>query len=235
MDERSRSPRPPPRGRRQPQPRPPPPLFAPAPTAAEQHALPISSLPHAWLRISTSVRRPSRGLYIDGLSMLLELALLGLLDVPPVVVSRGRRESGSLVDVGAQTGRSAPLDGALERLRSIGEPIDARQATARLAPYVAALSVPAIGGKETRDRLRDAIIGDGPTDIRTALLVWMLKQDLVLGDVAREAIFPGRTAVTRRALRRAGPDCYALADHEVAAAAHRVLFATFFIPRGTGG
>ena len=201
------------------------------PTGDEREGLPIGSLPHAWLRMSASVDRTWQGLHIDGVSMLIELALRGLLDVPPVAGSRGTRESGVHVVVAAPIGDNAALDGALERLRALSEPLTAVDAAVRIAPYVAALAVSAIGVEQTRARVEGAIVGEGATDIRTALLVWMLKQGVVLGDFAREEIFPGPTEVTRRALRRARPNFYTLAEYEVAAAAHRVLFAIALVLR----
>ena len=201
------------------------------PTGDECQALPIGSLPHAWLQMSASVHRARMGLQIDGVSMLLELALRGLLDVPPVAGSRGTTKSGVNVVVAAPTGHNAAVDGALERLRALSEPLTANAAAARIASYVAALAVSAIGVEQTRARVEDAIVGEGATDIRTALVVWMLKQEVALGDFPREEIFPGRPAVTRRALRRARPNFYAVADDEVAAAAHRVLFANAWLLR----
>ncbi len=203
-----------------------PPAFdVPAPTPAEQHALPIGSVPYAWLQMTSSMRRHEMGFYLDGVSMLLELALRGLLDVPAVAESRGRSRSGSAVVVGAAISDGAALDGALERLLSFGEPLEAQSAAARLAPYIGALAVPSVGAAETRARVADAIVGDGATDVRTALIVWMLKQDAELGARAFPGAFPRSVAVTRRALRRARPTFNDPAEHEVAA--YRVLFATF--------
>ena len=125
---------------------------------------------------------------------------------------------------------NAALDGALERLRSFGEHPQAQSAAVRIAPYVAALAVASVGAEQWRARITEAVVGDGATDVRTALVVWMLKQDVALGGFARRAIFPGRTAVTWRALRRAAPNFYAEAEYEVAATAHRVLFATVATP-----
>ena len=205
------------------------------PTAEERQELPIGSLPHAWLQMTASMRRHEMGHYLDGVSMLLELALRGLLDVPPVAGWGGRSKSGSDVVVGAAISTNPALDGARKRLRSFGEPLEARSAAARIAPYVAALAVPSVGVEEMRARITEAIVGDRATDVRTALIVWLLKQDPALGDFARKAIFPGRTAVTRRAVHAATPDLYAEGEYEVTAAAHRVLFATLtvFIPGPT--
>ena len=209
-------------------------IWDPPPTLAEQQALPIGSLSYAWLQVTASMRRNAMGHYLDGVSMLLELALRGLVDAPPVAGPRRRSKSGSDVVVEAAITENAALDGALERLRSFGDPLEAEAAAVRLAPYVAALTVALVGVEQTRARVTEAIVGDGATDVRTALFVWMLKQDLALGDFARKAIFPRRTGVTRRALRRVGPNFYALTGHETAEAVHRVLFATFLYPRVGG-
>ena len=200
-------------------------IEAPPPTAAEHSALPADSLPYAWLQITNSLRRNRNGHYMDGVSMLVELSIRGLLDVPSVERVRGRAKSGSDVVPSTASSQNAALDGALTRLRSRGEPLEATRAAVFMAPYVAVLSVSATGADDARAGLREAIVGEGPADLRSALLVWLLKMDLGTGDFARRAIFPGRTQVTPRAVRRASPNFYELADHEVAHAVHRVLFA----------
>lgn len=200
------------------------------PTSLERDALPIASLPFGWLQMTASLPRQGAIPYLDGMSMLLELALRGLVDVPTTTGRGNRDTAGSILVVGAEAADNPTLDGALERLRAFGSPLHAQSAAIRLAPYVASLVVPTVGAEDGRTRARDAIVGGGATDIRTALLLWMLKQDLVFGAFTIAALFPKPTGVTRRALRRVGPDFYALADHEVAATAHRVLFALFRMP-----
>jgi hypothetical protein len=211
-----------------------PPTFV-QPTRVERQALPISSLPFEWLQMTAVVPRPNSPvwtatrsgsllIYLDGVSMLLELALQGLVDVPPA--SRRRTKDKPVLIIGTEASGNAAFDGALSRLRAFDGPLEPQSAGIRLAPYIGALVVPAVGARPRRETIQDAIVGDGATDIRTALLVWMLKQDQVLGGGISEAIFSGHARAMRPALRRVNPDLYGLADHDVAAAAHRVLYST---------
>ena len=69
-----------------------------SPTAAERAALPVASLPYQWLRLTAAATR-SRSVYLDGVSMLLELAVLGHIDVAEgaLVVAKGVGPNPALV------------------------------------------------------------------------------------------------------------------------------------------
>lgn len=200
------------------------------PSTVERETLPLASLPFVWLQVTHLLPRRGALPYLDGMALLLELALLGFADVPFTTGRTGRVRSGSRLVMGSPEVGNAAMDGALERLETFETPLDAQTAAVRIAPYVAALAPRAAGVDVARAGLREATIGAGPTDIRTALLVWMLKQDSALGGLTVAAIFPKGSGVTQRTLRHVGPDLYAFADDVEAAVAHRVLFALFRVP-----
>jgi hypothetical protein len=187
------------------------------PSPSENVALPVSSLPHLWLRATAEAHRPSCR-HVDGASMLLELAIRGLAESP------ARREL-TIAD-GAQ---NDALRGALSRVAA-RMPIEPRPAASLLGAYVSGLDVRTTGADAARERLLHAIVGREPTDLRTALVVWLLKQDYVLGQTAARAVIPGPGREVRRALQGASPDLYARADPTVAARAHRMLYALILQP-----
>ena len=190
----------------------------PLPTPAEQQGLPIGTLPGAWLVI-TADAEPWRSRQIDGMSMLLELALRGVVDVP----KRGEQ----LVVAEHRTGRG--------RSRRGGRSIATRGAYAtpgatahRLGSYVRALHPTDLPGPWIA-AVREAIASRRAADPRTALLVWLVKQDQVLLRVALPVLFPGRQRGVRRALKWC-PPLRVGDDREATLRAHRVLAATMIQP-----
>ena len=149
-----------------------------APSPRERGALPLGSVPHSWLQATAGPGPRARTRHVDGMSMLLELAARGLIDA----------EQGSGLTVArGQTGNPA-LDGALERLRDDAHPADAEPAASWLGAYAGELSVNGMGADALRARVWDAIASGGPLDLRIALLVWLVKQDEMLGQAALAAI-----------------------------------------------
>jgi hypothetical protein len=186
-------------------------------TAAERGALPVASLPHQWLRLTAGAPR-RRCVYLDGVSMLLELAILGYVDVA----------EGTLV-VPKGVGPNAALIGALSRLVEDDDfPLDVK--ALHLGAYVGGLGADAVGVGDLRDRVREMIVSRRSPDLRSALLVWMIKQDAIVWRVALPLLFADRMREGRRALRRTSPDLYSAADHETAGRAHRVLHALVIQP-----
>lgn len=147
--------------------------------------------------------------------MLLELALLGLIDAP---------EPGEVV-VLSGSADDPRLDAALRQLGEPSERVEPDVAAVRLGRAVGASAVDALDVQAITARVRQAIVRNEAPDIRTALLVWLLKQDYVGGRAAFETLFPRRAWIVGRALRRIRPDLYAHGADDRAAAAHRVLYA----------
>ena len=188
-----------------------------SPTAAERAALPVASLPYQWLRLTAAATR-SRSVYLDGVSMLLELAVLGHIDVA----------EGALV-VAKGVGPNPALRGALARLAQDDDsPLDVK--ALHLGAYVGGLGADAVGVGDLRDRVREMIVSGRSPDLRSALLVWMIKQDDTVWRVALPLLFADRSRPARRALRRTSPNLYSVADHETAARAHRALHALVIQP-----
>jgi hypothetical protein len=195
-----------------------PPPAHPSPTAAERATLPVASLPHQWLRL-TAVATGSRCAYLDGVSMLLELAVLGHIDVA----------EGTLA-VAKGFGPNPALAGALRRLVEDDDLLPLEVRALHLGAYVGGLGADAAGVGDLRDRAREMIVSRQSPDLRSALLVWMIKQDALVWRVALPLLFADRMRKGRRALRRTSPDLYAAADRETAGRAHRVLRALVIQP-----
>lgn len=196
----------------------------PPPTAAERAGLAVGSLPSLWLALTIDAE-PRLARHIDGMSMLVELALAGLIDAPAAdALAVAVRRSGRPV-----------LDGAAERIAR-RPPYATPHGTAwRLGAYVRALRPP--DRRElVVDRLREAIDTRVAPDVRTALLVWLVKQDQILGRVASTAV-SGDDPHRRRRLRRWSPALLAGSDRDARLRAYRVLTALVIqpVPSGTFG
>jgi hypothetical protein len=188
-----------------------------APTPAERGGLAPDSLPGLWLRLTAGVNR-TWCRHTDGMSMLLELALCGAMDAPT------RRE---LVLHRRPTGDAA-ADGALRRLDDPGLLEDPRGAAALLGRYVALLDADPSDAAAVRAQARDAFM-EGPASPRSALLLWLVKQDSVFRGVAVPLIFEDARR-GRRLMRRSRPSIHVGDDRAAAMRAHRVLMAVVVQP-----
>jgi hypothetical protein len=156
------------------------------------------------------------------MSMLLELALRGLLDAPS-------REA--LVVIDGDTGHAA-LDGARDRVARSPVYATPGGTAHRVGAYVRAL-------RTTEDTagaiaaVQDAVASRRADDPRTALLIWLVKQDQVLHRAAFPALFPGRPPRIRRELRWS-PALDVGDDRDATLRAHRVLAALIIQPPHAG-
>jgi hypothetical protein len=183
------------------------------PTAAERAGLAVGSLPSRWLALTAAVD-PGRVQYVDGMSMLLELALLGLLDAPSRDV---------LVVAGHRLGRPT-LDGAADRLAREPDWAVPQGSARRLGRYVRALRS-ADSTAWVTTSLREAIRDRHAADARTALLVWLLRQDELLKRVVVPIVFGASTRDGRRALHGWVPGFDGFSERPAILRAHRVLTA----------
>jgi hypothetical protein len=187
------------------------------PTVAERSGLAVGSLPSRWLALTANAQ-PRRTRFIDGVSMLLELALLGLLDAPSGEV---------LVVFERRLGRPTP-DGAADRVARNPAWATPGGTAYRLGPYVRALRPP--------DRMdavavsvRQAMMGRHLPDLRTGLLVWLVRMDYDMKRVAFPVVFDGAPRQGRKAVFgwRPSLDLDLDPDPEAVRRALRVLRAMF--------
>ncbi len=192
------------------------------PSDAERAGLPMGSLPARWLAMTAGVE-PRKARQLDGMSMLLELALRGCADAPT-------REA--LVVADRSTGHAA-LDGGRDRVAHRPDYATPGGTAHRLGAYVRALRTPestAAAIAATRAAIEERHAGES----RSALLVWLVKQDYVLHRIAFAILFPDNRRSDRRALRWS-PDLHVDDDREATLRAHRVLAAIIIQPPATAG
>jgi hypothetical protein len=206
-------------GRRAP-PQPPEDGVVAEPTLAERGGLAPDSLPGLWLGLTAGVSRIWCR-HTDGMSMLLELALCGAIDAPT------RHE---LVLSHRPTGDAA-VDGALRRIDDRDLLMDPRGAASFLGPYVALLDADPSHAASVRAETREAF-EEGPGYPRSALLLWLVKQDYVFRGVAVPLLFDDARR-GRRLVRRSRPSIHVGDDLAATMRAHRVL-ASLIVQPGPG-